>query len=87
MTTHDRDWSGLATLLLAIRLALGLAGALLLPASPLTDTLTDAGANLLSLLGGGMVAIISAYVSRRGEANNGRSSNGGLTDGTRDRNG
>ena len=59
------DWAGLAALALAIGLAVGFAGALLLAASPFTDPISESGVNLLQTIAGGMVAVVAAYVAQR----------------------
>jgi hypothetical protein len=65
----DVNWTGLAIVILALALGLGWAGTMLLVAGPRTPPISDAQGQLLSALGGGIIAILAAYMgisSRRG---------------------
>src|SRR5262245_42133177 len=59
-----RDWAGMAAFVLALGLAVGFGVALVLVASPFTESITEPTANLLSVVGGGIVAIVAAYMAR-----------------------
>lgn len=57
------DWAGLAIVIMALGLALGWAGTLLVISGPWDpDPLSDAGANLLSTVGGLMGGAVAAYI-------------------------
>jgi hypothetical protein len=63
------NWTGLAIVILALSLGLGWAGTMLLVAGPRTPPISDAQGQLLSALGGGIIAILAAYMgisTRRG---------------------
>ena len=67
------DWAGASAFVLAFGLSAGFATALIFAASPATTTITDAGVQLLSTIGGAMVGAVAAYlgvaVERRGRMN------------------
>jgi hypothetical protein len=63
------NYTGLAIVILALAVGIGWAGTMLLVAGPRTPPITEAQGQLLSALGGGIIAILAAYMgisSRRG---------------------
>lgn len=58
------EWLGRSVFALAVGVAIGWAGALLLLASPWGGDLTEAGSHVLAGIGGGMVAILGANLGR-----------------------
>jgi hypothetical protein len=59
----DRDYAGIVALVLALSIGTAFTGTLLIISGPWDpDPLSEAGANLLSLLAGGMVAMLGHYM-------------------------
>jgi len=56
------NWTGVAIVILALALGLGWAGTMLLVASSRTPPISDVQGQLLSALGGGIIAILAAYM-------------------------
>jgi membrane associated rhomboid family serine protease len=61
----NRDWHGPVALVLALGLSLGWASALIIAALPVTNTISDQGANLLATVGGLMGGAVAAYLGAR----------------------
>jgi hypothetical protein len=59
---HRWDYTGWAIVLIAAALGLGWAGTMLLVAGPRTPPISEAQGQLLSAIGGGLVAILAAYM-------------------------
>ena len=62
MRDMRRDYTGIAIVVLALALGIGWAGTMLLVAGPRTPPISDAQGQLLSALGGGIIAILAAYM-------------------------
>lgn len=64
-----KDWAGRTAFVLAAFVAGGWATAIILAATPLTDTISDAGANLLATVGGVLAGAVATYLGHQAGKN------------------